>query len=78
MGDIAEICETTVTLHVDLATDAPLERLEIWDGLDLIETVRPYEESSLGQRIRISCRGQEYRGRGRLVNWQGKARFTPG
>src|SRR5262249_48982119 len=47
------------------------ERLEIRNGLDVSETWRPYDEASLGQRIRIIWEGSEYRGRGRQTIWDG-------
>ena len=46
-------------------------RLEIRNGLKLLETWRPYEEAALGRRIRVIWEGSEYRGRGRQTIWDG-------
>lgn len=35
--------------------------------------MRPYSESDLGARYRVSCKGQETRGRQRLVKWTATA-----
>ena len=41
MGDIARVSGDEVEFVIDVAASAPIERLDIYDGLDLIETVRP-------------------------------------
>ena len=43
MGDIARVADDEVEFTIDVAGSAPIERLDIYDGLDLIETVRPYD-----------------------------------
>ncbi|MBI3516643.1 MAG: DUF3604 domain-containing protein [Proteobacteria bacterium] len=55
---------------------APLERLEIRNGMDVLETVRPYTANELGRRIRVIWEGSEYRGRGRQTVWDGSATVT--
>ena len=42
MGDIARVADDEVDLAIEVVGSAPIERLDIYDGLDLIETVRPY------------------------------------
>jgi hypothetical protein len=71
MGDIVRTADHTVTFNVDVLGAAPIERIDLRDGLETIETVRPYDQGGLGNRIRIICEGAEYRGRGRLVHWDG-------
>jgi len=71
MGDIARVSGKTTDLVIDAVGSAPIERLDIFDGPDLIETVRPYGESGLGPRIRIVYEGAEYRGRARTTVWDG-------
>ena len=77
MGDIVRTGDgdDEVTFRIDVTAPAPIERIELRDGLDTIETVRPYGESDLGRRVRIVCEGAHYRGRGRNVSWEGTARF---
>ena len=50
---------------------APLERIDIFDGLDHLETVRPYSAKDLGSRVRLVYEGAEYRGRARTTTWDG-------
>jgi hypothetical protein len=71
MGDIARIDEAEVDLVVEVVASAPIERLDIFDGLDLIETVRPYSAAELGRRVRLVYQGAEYRGRARTTTWDG-------
>jgi hypothetical protein len=71
MGDIARIEEAEVDLVIEVVGSAPIERLDIFDGLDLIETIRPYMASDLGRRIRLVYQGAEYRGRARTTTWDG-------
>ena len=71
MGDIARVSGDEVELIVDLAGFSPIERLDLYDGLNLIETVRPYRAAELGNRVRLTYEGAEYRGRARTTNWDG-------
>lgn len=76
MGDICASDDGEVSFRVDLHAAAPLERVEIRNGLATLETVRPYAEADLGRRIRVIWEGSEYRGRGRETVWDGSARLT--
>jgi hypothetical protein len=71
MGDIARVADSEVDLDIEVVGSAPIERLDIYDGLDLIETVRPYAASDLGRRVRLVYEGAEYRGRARTTTWDG-------
>jgi len=73
MGDIVHLPGGDVALNVDILAGAPIERLEIFNGLDRLETVRPYQPEELGKRIRVIWEGAEYRGRFRQVIWDGEA-----
>lgn len=75
MGDIVQTDDRAVTLKVEVATQAPIERVEIRNGTQVLKTARPYGESDLGNRIRVIWSGAEYRGRGRETSWKGRARF---
>ncbi|MDX1434640.1 MAG: DUF3604 domain-containing protein, partial [Gammaproteobacteria bacterium] len=76
MGDILRCADEAVTFAVDAIASAPIERIEIRNGLETLETFRPYDEASLGRRIRVIWEGSEYRGRGRQTIWDGAARLT--
>jgi hypothetical protein len=72
MGDIVRVADEQVELEIEAVGSAPIERLDIFDGLDLIETVRPYGEADLGSRLRLIYQGAEYRGRSRTTVWDGE------
>ncbi len=71
MGDIGSVSEDEVELHIDVVGSSPIERLDIYDGLDHIESVRPYGAADLGARVRLTYEGAEYRGRARTTTWDG-------
>jgi hypothetical protein len=73
IGDIVTCSNEQVSFSFDLSAQSGIERIEIKDGLDLLKRIRPQPEArKIGQRLRIQCEGAEYRGRGRLVNWDVK------
>ena len=71
MGDIARVGGEEFELAVEVIGSAPIERLDLWDGLEHLETIRPYGEAELGARLRLSYEGAEYRGRARTTTWDG-------
>lgn len=75
MGDIARAGSDRIELEVEIAAHAPIERIEILNGAETIRTIRPFEPSDLGTRIRVIWEGAEYRGRGRTTQWQGSLSF---
>ena len=76
MGDIVHLPEGDVTLKVKMHASAPIERVDIFNGLQHLETLRPYTAEDLGARIRVIWEGAEYRGRFRQVIWDGSAEFS--
>ena len=76
MGDIVRSDQEVVTFGVDLHSPSPIERIDIRNGLETVEVYRPYDEQSLGRRIRVLWEGSEYRGRGRETIWDGFAQLT--
>jgi len=76
MGDIARTAADEVTLAVNAVGSAPIERVDIFDGLDLIETIRPYTLDDLGSRVRLIYEGAEYRGRARTTTWDGSLQLS--
>ena len=76
MGDIVRTDAGSVELAVEICAHAGIERVEIRNGIEVLETIRPYAESNLGDRIRVLWSGAEYRGRGRNTNWSGRAQFS--
>lgn len=76
MGDIVHLPSGEMELSVALETTSPIERVDIFNGVDLIETVRPFADADLGARIRVLWEGAEYRGRFREVIWDGSAEIS--
>lgn len=76
MGDI--IRPGSVPMHVDVEVigTAPVERLDILHGAQVVETVRPFTLAESGCRVRVLWQGAEYRGRGRETHWLGKLALT--
>ncbi len=73
MGAIVANGGVTMHLNAEVIGSAPIERIDVFHGKQLMRTIRPYTASDLGKRIRVMWSGAEYRGRGREVNWRGKA-----
>ena len=71
MGDIVRFEGAEAAFSVEAIASAPIERIELRNGLEVLETWRPYTASELGRRIRIIWEGSEYRGRGRQTVWDG-------
>ncbi|WP_319633583.1 DUF3604 domain-containing protein [Pelagibius marinus] len=76
MGDFVQLPEGEVELQVDIAAAAPIERVDLFNGLEHLETLRPYGAEDLGNRIRVVWEGAEYRGRFRQVIWDGSAHLS--
>ena len=75
MGDIVRTSADEVELSFNVVAHAGIERIEIRNGENVLETVRPYDESDLGDRVRVLWSGAEYRGRGRNTTWRGRAKL---
>ena len=73
MGDIVRTSDDMVTFNIDVSAGVPIERIEIRNRKEVLETWRPWQQADLGRRIRIIWEGSEYRGRGRQSVWDGKA-----
>jgi hypothetical protein len=72
MGDIIRPGSTPMHLAAEAIGTAPIERLDVLQGKDVVKTVRPFTSADLGRRVRVLWEGAEYRGRGRETRWQGK------
>ena len=76
MGDIVETSLDAARMHVDVVASAPIERIEVRNGMRPVEVVRPAaREAAQGSCIRVIWEGAEYRGRFRQTVWDGRARF---
>jgi hypothetical protein len=72
MGDIIRPGAVAMRLAAEVIATAPIERLDVLHGANVVQTVRPFAASELGRRVRVTWQGAEYRGRGRETMWQGK------
>src|SRR5262249_43047954 len=72
MGDIVRPGSVPMLIAADVIGTAPIERVEVLHGKDVVKTVRPFGASDLGRRVRVLWQGAEYRGRGRETLWKGK------
>lgn len=75
MGDIVRTDAQEVRLSGEVVAHAGIERIEIRNGTQVLDTIRPYTRDDLGHRIRAVWSGAEYRGRGRNTTWSGRAQF---
>jgi hypothetical protein len=76
MGDIVQCHDASLELRIHAVASAPIERIELRNRLEVLETWRPYSECELGRRIRVIWEGSEYRGRGRQTVWDGGCSLT--
>jgi hypothetical protein len=74
MGDVIEVGTGTPRLHVRLVGTAPIESVEVRNGLQVLKTLRPYGEAELSRRVKVVWSGAEVRGRDRVVRWDGGLR----
>lgn len=76
MGDIIRPGSVPMKLSVEAIGTAPLERVDVFHGTEVVQSERPFAGTELGCRVRILWQGAEYRGRGRETVWQGKLEVT--
>jgi hypothetical protein len=72
MGDIIRPRSVPMKLAIEVIGTAPLDRVDVLHGIQVVQSERPFTSSDLGCRVRILWQGAEYRGRGRETMWQGK------
>jgi hypothetical protein len=75
MGDIAEAGTDTPLFHVRVSGTAPIESVEVRNGLEVVRMLRPYDKDDLGSRVKVVWSGAKVRGRDRMVSWDGGMRL---
>ena len=55
-------------LAAEVIGTAPIERLDVLHGANVVQTARPFTAADLGRRVRVTWQGAEYRGRETM--WQ--------
>ena len=70
MGDIlAAVRDDSALFRAEIMAGSAIERVELFNRTDLLETIRP--PALPGLRLRVLWEGSEYRGRGRETSWHG-------
>jgi len=72
IGDIVRPGACAMRLSAEVIGTAPIDRIDVLEGKNVVRTVRPFTAADLGRRVRVLWQGAEYRGRGRETLWQGK------
>jgi len=78
MGDIVSYEYGKVLLSVNITGTAPIESVEIRNGLDIVGTFRPYDKNDIShsKRLKIAWSGSELRGRARKISWDGTLKLS--
>jgi hypothetical protein len=76
MGDIVTCDGDSVVVSFALETASPIEKVEVRNAGEVIETLRPYGPEKLGGRIHVLMSGAERCGKGSRARWKGTARVT--
>ncbi len=76
MGDVIEVDGQKSELKVKISGTAPIDYVEIHNGLEIIETVRNYSEADLGNAVKLVWSGAEVKGRDRKTIWDGKLKIN--
>jgi len=73
MGDCLQVtADNLPTFRVFAAGTAPIERVEVRNGMRVEKTFRTYRAAQLGSRVKLLWQGATVRGRGRQVCWDGE------
>ena len=72
MGDIIDRGEGVPELFVRVVGTNSIDNVEVRNGLEVIDVIRPYEPHNLGRRVKIIWSGAKVRGRDRKVKWDGE------
>ena len=76
MGDVVAVSALAEpVLDIRVVGSSQIERLEIRNGTEVIQTFHPYCEADLGRRVKLIWRGAEVRGRDRMTTWDGRLRI---
>ena len=72
--------EAPIEIAARVVGTGPIERVDVFRGLDLITTLSPYQESSFegSVRYRVTWAGSRVRGRDRTTTWDGHVEVSAG
>jgi hypothetical protein len=72
MGDVVQAGQRAMWLSCRAIGTAPIERVEVRNGLQVLQVLRPYPAESTSRRIKVLWSGAEVRGRARMTSWDGR------
>ncbi len=75
MGDIARSNGDTATMKATVHARAPIERIDVMRGMEILETIRNPAPIKGRGRLRVLWRGAMVKGRGARADWKGRASF---
>jgi len=75
MGDIAQVMDDSVNLELLVHARAPIERIDILNGMQIVTTIYNPASSEDSGRMRVLWRGAMVKGRGARATWHGRAVF---
>ena len=61
MGDNIRPGKVPMRLAIEVIGTAPIERLDVLHGANVVQTARPFTAADLGRRVRVTWQGAEYR-----------------
>jgi len=71
MGDLVSSDGGPLALRVHVTGTAAIESVDVRNGAEVLQTLRPYGQEDLGNRVKVVWRGAEVKGRERLSTWDG-------
>jgi len=75
MGEVIKDTQAK-DLFVSVAGTAPIERIDVRNGMEVVYSVHPYTDKDLGNRIKIIWNGAASRGRSRKLTWDGNLKIS--
>jgi hypothetical protein len=76
MGEVIRTSAESLGVEATVHGTAALERIEVWNGVRPVRTVRPYRAVDLGHRVKVTWQGAEVRGRDRMARWDGSLELS--
>ena len=73
MGAIVTCAGPAARLSFAVEAASPVEKVEVRNGAETVEVLRPYGPGDLGPRLLVRMSGAERRGKGALCRWRGEA-----
>jgi hypothetical protein len=76
MGDIAKTSSKTATASFSVQSAKAIERIDVFNAMDIVKTIRNPASIKKQGRIRVLWRGAMVKGRGARATWNGRVTFN--